>query len=563
MRNLISGCKGISLGVLALALAGGGSLASAQEYAPDSPKVKSMVDKGLKYIESRLEFPFAVGYKCMMGYTVYKATDNPDHPWVKKALEEAEQITADSLGGSQVSAAEKSDEYLYAVSVAIQLMVAVDPIKYAPQLQTLLDYLERRQRPDGSFGYKYKDGYAQTGDTSQTQYGLLALWSLNHAQIEVPHEMVEKALVWLRDNQRPDGGFTYQAPDNSYNPNHVMTAVGMSATMIAGDILEILRPGGGSAMAALEGQEADQDVGVPAAFRRVVDDPTKKLASNLNQATVSTVASKADKWINSKPYQRASYGWHYYYLYSVERYQAFLEAMHGRREKNPKWYQDLAEQLAGAQSADGAWGQKDPDAGSMETSTCFAMLVLMRATQKSIGELNEAVLFGGQGLKADMSSVDFSSGKVEDKKELTDIDAALAMLENEKFGKDVSADLARRIRLDSDPKKRNEQLDRFARLLRSDTAVSRRVAARILCRGDNLDMVPHLIYALSDPDGATNINAENSLRVLSRQMNTYKIPQKLEQDKLEFPMQVRIAAQEYWKKWFLSVRPDFIFLENN
>ncbi len=237
--------------------------------------------------------------------------------------------------------------------------------------------------------------------------------------------------------------------------------------------------------------------------------------------------------------------------------------MNGRREKSPAWYNEIVEQLKKNQADDGAWGRKDPDAGSIESSTSFAILVLLRTTQKSIGELSEAVLQGGQGLKADMSSVDFSSGKVEDKKEVTDMEAAIKMLENEKFDKDISGDLAKRIRLDPDPEKRNQQLESFARLLRSENAISRRVAAKVLCRGDNLDMVPHLIYALTDPDGLTNINAENSLRVLSRQMNTYKIPNRLEEGKLEFPLNVRLAAQTYWKDWYLSIRPDYIFLENN
>jgi hypothetical protein len=46
-------------------------------------------------------------------------------------------------------------------------------------------------------------------------------------------------------------------------------------------------------------------------------------------------------------------------------------------------------------------------------------------------------------------------------------------------------------------------------------------------------------------------------------MNTEKIPRELPAGQLEFPLPVRLAAQEYWKKWFLSVRPDYIFLENN
>jgi hypothetical protein len=335
----------------------------------------------------------------------------------------------------------------------------------------------------------------------------------------------------------------------------------MSSLMIAADILGVLRSGGGSAMAALEAQDANAEVGVPSALHRYIENENPE--TRITPALVTSLVEKANRWMSTTPYNR-EYGttWHYYMLYSVERYQAFMEAMRGKREKSPQWYNEIVKELKGHQGADGAWSQKDPDAGSIESSTAFAMLVLMRATQKSIGELSEAVQFGGFGLKADMSSVDFSKGKVEDKKEITDMEAALKMLEETKFDKDASSDLAKRIKLDADPKRQDQQLERFARMLRSDNAVSRRVAAKMLCRGDNFEMVPHLIYALSDPDGLTNIYAETSLRVLSRQMNTYKIPAELKDGKLDFPVEVRAAAQAYWKNWYSSIRPDYQFLDN-
>ncbi len=149
-----------------------------------------------------------------------------------------------------------------------------------------------------------KKTYANTGDTSQTQYALLGLWSLDHAQVKVPPEMVEKSFNWLKSTQLQDGGFGYQAPSNAYPPTHVMTAVGMSAVMIAGDLLHVLRSGGGSAMAALDETEKNAEFGVPAAFRRVVEDPRGGNKSGITQSAVSSTAEKANRWINSRDYQR-------------------------------------------------------------------------------------------------------------------------------------------------------------------------------------------------------------------------------------------------------------------
>jgi hypothetical protein len=553
-RNILPRFIQYSLG-LALACCGAINSSTAEEYTPDSPKVKSMIGLAVANLESKIAEPLKNGYECLVGYAIFKATENPDHPWVLRGIAQADSILRDATTKNQNT---EADEFLYAVSVAIQLLAAVDPIKYSPQLQGLFTYIKSRQREDGGFGYNRSPA---VGDTSQTQYATLAMWSLDHAQIDVPKEMIEKTLKWLRENQRDDGGYTYQNPSGDA-PYHQMTAAGMSATMICADMLGILRAGGGSAMASLDGEKENADLGVPAAFRRVIEKAEDK--SSFSQGDVVNIAQRANGWIEANPYMRGSqYSWHYYWIYSLERYQSFLEAMKGKREKSPQWYNDLVDELASNQMEIGSWGQKDPDNGSIESSTAFGILVLVRATQKSIGELSEAMLTGGEGLGKDMSAVDLSQGKVEERQELSDIEAALKMLEETTFETDKSEDIARRIRLDADPVKRNAQLERFARLVRSNSAVSRRVAARVLCRGDNLDMVPYLIYALSDPDALTNIAAESSLRVLSRQLSTYKIPKQPPEGKLEFPVVTRVEAQAYWKAWYLTIRPDYIFLEGS
>ncbi len=555
LRSLVDIRSMLVIAVFSSTLLGGrlSPAIQAEEYTPDSPAVRMMIDRGVGYIERRFSSGQGLPYELLMGYTVYKATENADSPLVKIAINHAKRVAAETDG-----ALSELDEYRYVVSVAIQLLSSVDPIGNAPQLTKMLDYLVRKQRASGAYNYDSQT-YATQGDTSQTQYVLLGLWSLDHANVDVPPELVRKAFDWLKSTQFSDGSWTYQNPGTIRRPDHVMTAVGASAIMIAADMLGALRGGGGSGMKALESSEADQDLGVPQAFRRVIEVKDGDKGAGVTPATVASIAQRSNSWLQTNKYVREpGLTWHYYYLYSLERYQAFLEALNGRREKSPKWYNEIVESLQKTQNDEGAWGRNDPAGGSAESSTCFAILFLLRTTQKSIGDLNEAVAIGGYGLGADMTSVDVSSGKVEDKKEVSSIDEALSLLEADTKGKDASKDLASRIRLAADPKEREQQLDRFARLLRSDNAISRRVAAKVLCRGDNLDMVPHLIYALSDPDEATCRSAENSLRVLSRQLNTYKIPVETAVNAND-----QKKAQEYWKEWYRSVRPDYIFLQSN
>jgi hypothetical protein len=74
-------------------------------------------------------------------------------------------------------------------------------------------------------------------------------------------------------------------------------------------------------------------------------------------------------------------GWHYYYLYGLERVGAFTGLQHiGKHD----WYREGAEVLLKAQQADGRWpwpeGPEMAKASSDMIETCFALLFLRRAT---------------------------------------------------------------------------------------------------------------------------------------------------------------------------------------
>ena len=523
----------------------------AQQHTVDSPRVRQMVDAGVKYLQDQVGRGGGDAYDVLGAYAVYKATEDPEHPVVKDGVGKALKILENIDDVSIKSRA----EFNYYVSIAAQLLASVDPIKYSPQLQIVLDRYKERQKANGSFGYSQVP-YEQLGDISQTQYVLLALWSLEHANMDIPPEMVERTLAFLNQSQIRGGGWPYQFPSTAqeYPPTHVMTAVGMSAVMIGADLLGVLRGGGGSALAA---GQAEVDAGVPTAFRRVLDEADGK-QTKVSQQAVADLVRRGRSWLDANAYRRVpGETWHYYWLYSIERYQAFWDAMNNQTQPSPKWYNDGVEELIRLQAPNGGWGVLDRDFGSPQSCTAFAILFLLRTTQKAIGDLNEAVFSGNQGLPADLSQVDLTAGKIEDKKPINDIDEALASL-SDTTDNQTAAKLASRIRLPEDPAERDRQLESYARLIRSGDAASRIIAAKLLSRGDNLDMVPHLIYALSDIEPAVARYAENSLRVLSRQLGTYKIP-----SKGDVTPEDRLAAQEYWKTWYKTIRPDYVFLQND
>lgn len=136
------------------------------------------------------------------------------------------------------------------------------------------------------------------------------------------------------------------------------------------------------------------------------------------------------------------------------------------------------------------------------------------------------------------------------------MDDALKVLESEDQNEMKATLVPDKIVLPKNPKERKEYLARFARMMSSKDPNARRFAAKLLGRGDDLEFVPQLIYGLSDPDSVVPRNAEASLRLISRQLDTVFIPK---DGKITEPQ--RISAILQWRKWYLTVRPDYVFID--
>jgi hypothetical protein len=533
-----------------------------EPYSPEHPVVQAMVKKAVDFLSSSFNRSRTTHeYDILMGYTAYKATEEPDHPLVKKAIPFALKTTREI---HEKSGALQSEHIIYDVSISAMLLSAVDGVKYKTELEYCRDFLKSVQRDNGGFGYlTIRTG---SGDASQTQYVTLALWSMKQANIEIDFDSVEKVAVWLQNAQRSDGGWTYQTPSSGDVPNHQMLAAGLSAALISADILGVMR-GPGMKMENALASEDEEDEEIPQVFRRVSAEvlagkKEKKFVSRvISRDSIQKVATKASSWLSQNEFKRGAGGsdWFYYWLYSQERYESFLEILKGRREKDPVWYKAGVEILKKYQDpATGAFGLvgESVDPGGVETATCLSILFLLRTTQKSIGDLKEATSAGGYGLGnvAEVTSVD---GKVVDKSKVTNVDDMLKMLENSKGDSPEDKLLADRIPLETEPKAKKEQLNRFSRMLRSPSYAARALAAKILGRGDDLDYVPDLIYALSDPDPNVPLIAENSLGILSRQMTNAVLPK----DRT-ITADDRVKAERRWQAWYLSVRPDHRFISN-
>ncbi len=522
----------------------------AEKYFPDHPVVQEMVGRGLRYLTSKDANLGGEGINLLAGYTIYKVEGNPEQRVVVSAVAEARELAMMVSRGKNVEAARS----MYVPALAGMLLASVDIEAHGESVRQIRDFLLRCQKPHGGFGYLVEGQYANSGDISQTQYVMLSLWTMNQLGIEVPEESIARCIAFLTAAQNNEGGWPYQAGGNAApdaTTTNSLAAAGFSALLIAGDSLGLYRS------KVAENQEEEGIV--PTAFRRIMPE-SQRTKINIDRTRLDNATKRGEAWHTAHPYKRAQ--WHYYYVYSRERYESFLEITKGKPQKSPEWYNQAVEILQASQAHSGAWGATANDGDtplSPEACTSFALLFLIRSTQKAIGALNEAYVVGGEGLPDDLTSIKAVKGKVMSKTSTTSIDDALKMLEED--GKDDKEDklVPDKLQLASDPKKRKEQLNRFVRLLNAKDAKARKIAAVLLGRGDDLDVVPALIFTLStDPDNEVCRIAEQSLRLISRQLDTQHLPKDKEAKLSE---QTKAKAGIEWKKWFTSLRPDFVFVD--
>ena len=85
-------------------------------------------------------------------------------------------------------------------------------------------------------------------------------------------------------------------------------------------------------------------------------------------------------------------------------------------------------------------------------------------------------------------------------------------------------------------------------LVRGGEPAVRLLAVRALGRTGNLDYVPTLIYALTDPDRDVVLEARDALEFVSRRFDGFGPPD-------GFTEKQRFDAAEAWKNWYRALRP--------
>jgi len=530
------------LAILFIIAVGTTSAPNARAVTPESPEVKAVIEKGLTYIAANVDS--RLGGKCLAGIAFLKNGRKADDPVIKAALEDCRA----KLSGL-------TNEDNYSLGAAIIFLCELDPQQHRSLIEKYLAEVLQRQMSIGSWSYA---GYA-TGDTSQTQYAVLGMWMAQRHGFQIPLKTVEGVTSWLMRTQDVGGGWGYQGIDpgnyqrtTQSNTTQSLSAAGLGSLYVCADLISIT-----------EGRPADKkdEAALPSVLKEVktVDSakakPTRMTSQVIDSSAVRQAMLLGNQWF-SKNYGKEAPDWQHYYLYAYERYRSYQELALGKAEKEPSWYNEGYDLLKKTQQPDGSWQGQD----NSQVATVFAVLYLSRSSRKAISKVvadwgGEGVLIGGMGLPTNTADLRERDGQLVQAPLSGSIDELLSIVENANnpdLGRLVDA--KQELVLDADVTKRTSQLERLRALVSAGSYQSRIVAVRTLGRVRELDNVPLLIYALTDPDPRIVREADRGLRFISRKLLGGGVPDSPTQQQLR-------EIQAGWKAWFTSIRPDAEFLD--
>lgn len=541
----------IALGFFLLFLFLWGAPRPAAAVTPESPEVKAVIEKALKFLETADDA--RLGGKCLVGLAFLKNGADEKHPKVDAALQACLQAAG------REPAAINND--LYSTGIAIIFLCTLNPSKYAPEIIKLRDSLVLRQKAEGGWGYA-AGPHVATGDTSMTQYAVLAYWEISKVGLGLDIPTTEKVANWLIRTQDPGGNWGYQGREATITEEDgkrpkmelvkqdssraSMTAAGMGCLYMVADLLKLAE------------LQNERDAKLPPAVRLLKKGGAQAaLSENVDIRLLKAAQERGRGWMG-KNYKIEQKSFQMYFLYSYERYQSFLEAADGRFIKEPRWYNEGFALLKREQQEDGSWKSDHP--GLDVPDTAFATLFLLRSTKKAIERSKayaEAALVAGRGLPANNQEVAIRSGRIVQTK--VNVTAAqlveiLHLPEHRAFAT-VTGDLELlRERLVALPAAEQAPLlARLRTLAVNGSADARLSAVKILGQVRDLTAAEVLIAAVDDADWRVVLAADDSLRSLGRIVSPSPLNDKPNQV-------VRAETVQAWKRWLLTIRPDAEFL---
>jgi hypothetical protein len=501
------------------------------QVAPAREEVQTLVSEALDYLQ-KLEDE-RLGAKCLAAMAFLKTGAPPAHPTVQNAVRACRTAAYQPF----------PIEDVYSNGLAVIFLCEMDPRMYEEEIERFLGSLYARQKPHGGWGYNDQT----TGDTSQTQYAVLGMWTAHRAGIRIQSGAVVQALGWLMRTQDPSGVWGYQGQDSGgkgrvpqTQTSVSMLAAGLGSTLMCAHML---------GLTGIAVGDPDEALDLPPAVSRVAEEKSAEPVEGgqrIDRQQLEETLRLARQWM-TRNFTIETNTYNYYYLYALERYKSFEELVSGQTEEAPEWYRLGFELLKERRNLGGGWVHSSGEV----PDTAFAILFLVRSTQKSLrsGGIGEGLLVGGRGLPQNVATATVHRGRLIAEETAKSVDELIQILEDR--------DHPQYQHLLEDPRGLVQyeigevtarDVPRLRTLVRGGDPLARLISVQALAQRDSLDEVPTLIFALSDPDVRVVLSARDTLRLVSRRLEGYGLPD-------DFTDRQRFDAIEDWKAWYRSVRP--------
>ena len=507
---------------------------------PASPEVRALIEKGLAYLEQR-DSERRLGGICLIAMAFHKNDRPEDHPAIVRAVAACKTTTQ--------AAAEQIGTDIYSTAIALIFLCELDGADYSAEIKILLKSLELRQKGHGGWGY----AQYRTGDTSMTQYGVLSAWEARQAGYEISIDSIVRVCNWLLRTQDPSGGWGYQGVDpgqftltTQIGVSDSLTAAGLGSTYLCADLLGIRGF-----------HKKRSEAGIPPALRRV--DTKKEKAriaeqaqGRINRKLLEAAVERGNGWFE-KNFRIDPERWTFYYLYALERYESVREvAEGGDRTEAPPWYLEGYRYLAKTQQGDGSWKAALVESGTA-VDTAFAILFLSRSMRKSLQRARgygAGRLTGGRGLPHNVAGARLQGGKVvAEAVAIRALDLVRVLSNPDHPDYDYLIENPAELLARTNNGWGEEETESLRRIVHEGSPEARIAAVRALANDRNLDHVPTLIYALSDPDWRVVRAADDGLRFLNRKLDRHALPDRSDEA-------ARSASIAAWRKWYRTIRPD-------
>ncbi|MCA8982116.1 MAG: HEAT repeat domain-containing protein [Planctomycetaceae bacterium] len=541
--------------LLLLAIAmwfGSGGAVWADPFNASDPRAVPAMQKALAYLRK-----YNYSYRPVTGlvvYTLLVAEEPLDSPAVARGLD---LLTAkfDRDTGIYMP----TQHHLYEAGIDAMAFEKAGAEDYTDQLHAIVKYISGMQKEHG--GWHYPNQVDTLGDSSISQYALLGLWAGERAGVHIPEDVLTKAASWLIRIQNADGGFPYH-PQPTPAPNSSTATMSAACAGSLGIVHLLLFPETpvpqAPSQSVLKFGLLERTAPVKPGNKRT---PPTHLREPLKKAIASV-----EQWLSPRFEKDAvddHKGFNFYFYYALER----AATIHGwSKLGNQDWYRKGVDVLLPLQKPDGQWeGWRD----TLPADTCFALLFLMRSTQKLLPRLQtrplgEGILAGGRGLPDDLTNVEFRNGRIRMDPKTDSFDQLLAGLSQVTLEETQQPDQPP-LQVDlTQPEKLIGRVEELKLLARHPDPRARQMAAWALGRTDQVAGAEILIPLLKDPDIEVSIEARQALCWIARRPNGWGHPPDprisptgeeylLDVDRKKSEWQTQVHRD--WQKWFVDQRP--------